>query len=140
MVDVFAPEKRSQIMSSIKGKNTKPEIVIRRLLHGAGYRFRIHVNLLPGKPDLYFSSRKKAVFVNGCFWHGHKGCRRARLPNSNKNFWRDKIQGNIQRDLKKRKELADMGIESFVVWECELSTIDNVMGNLKKFLGAPKHN
>ena len=140
MVDVFIPEKRSQIMSSIKGKNTKPEMVVRRLLHGAGYRFKVHVKILPGKPDLYFSSRKKAVFVNGCFWHGHKGCRRASVPKSNKKFWGDKIRNNVHRDLKKHKELADMGIESFVVWECELSNIDKVMGNLKGFLGAPKHS
>ena len=139
MADVFTPEKRSQIMSSIRGKDTKPEMVIRRLLHCVGYRFKVHANGLPGKPDLYFSSRKKAIFVNGCFWHGHEKCRRASLPKSNRKFWREKIRNNIRRDVETRKELATIGVESFVVWECELTDIDSVAKNLKGFLGAPRH-
>ena len=139
MADVFSLEMRTRIMSSIRGKDTKPEMVIRRLLHGQGYRYRVHENRLPGTPDLYFSSREKAVFVNGCFWHGHENCLRASLPKTNRNFWRDKIRKNIIRDQKKCLELNEMGIEYLVVWECELSDIGNAARKLMVFLGPPKH-
>ena len=138
-MDVFNKEKRSRIMSSITGKNTKPELAIRRLLHGEGYRYRIHEKNLPGKPDLYFSSRGKAVFVNGCFWHGHEKCRRASLPTSNRMFWVEKIQSNVNRDRKNRKELSNRGIDSLVVWQCELVDMNAVAKRLTSFLGAPKH-
>ena len=139
MADVFTPEKRSKIMASIREKNTKPEIMVRRLLHGAGYRFTVHAKSIPGKPDVYFSAREKAIFVNGCFWHGHQNCRRASLPNTNKKFWSEKIQGNVRRDLQILRRLADKGIKSFVVWECELSDIESVVQHLREFLGAPRH-
>ena len=140
MSDMFTRRQRTKIMSSIRGKDTKPELVVRRLLHGAGYRFRIHVKTLPGKPDLYFSSRAKAVFVNGCFWHGHEKCRKGTTrPKTNRHFWQKKIHENVRRDREKRKELAELGIKSFVVWECDLSRTDEVVSALKQFLGAPKH-
>lgn len=138
-MDVFNQEKRSRIMSSIKGRNTKPELVVRRLLHAEGYRYRIHEKSLPGKPDIYFSLRGKAVFVNGCFWHGHENCRRASLPKSNRKFWIEKIQGNVNRDCKNREELSKRGIDTLVVWECELFDIDAVVKRLFNFLGAPKY-
>ena len=109
-------------MSSIKGKDTRPELAV---LHGAGYRFRIHAENLLGRPDVYFSARAKAVFVNGCFWHGHERCRRAALPKSNRKFWKEKIRNNVCRDRRTRKELEARGIESFVVWECELADVED---------------
>jgi len=139
MADVFTREKRSRIMSSIKGRNTKPEIIVRRSLHAAGYRFRVHAKNLPGKPDIYFSRRRKAVFVNGCFWHGHEDCRRAALPKTNRKFWRQKIDATKDRDVRKRAELAKLGIRAFVVWECELKSNDPVMRKLTDFLGSAKH-
>ena len=138
MTDVFTPAERSRIMSSIKGKDTKPELIVRRMLHGAGYRFRVHVENLPGRPDLYFSARAKAVFVNGCFWHGHEKCRRAELPKSNRKFWEEKIRKNVLRDERTRKELAARKIESLVVWECELADVERVARELKEFLGEPR--
>ena len=86
-MDIYSPKKRSEIMSKISGKNTKPELIIRKLVHSKGYRFRIHKSNLPGKPDLVLSKYKKVIFVNGCFWHNHKNCRRSILPATNKKFW-----------------------------------------------------
>lgn len=138
MVDVFTREKRSRIMSSVKGKDTKPEVAVRRLLHRAGYRFRIHERNLPGRPDLYFSKRRKVIFVNGCFWHGHDDCRRAALPNSNKNFWNEKIQANKDRDIRNQWKLVEIGVNCLTVWECQLKDIKAVTQRLVEFLGAPK--
>ena len=138
MVDVFTREKRSRIMSSVKGKDTKPEVAVRRLLHRAGYRFRIHERSLPGRPDLYFSKRRKVIFVNGCFWHGHDDCRRAALPNSNKNFWNEKIQANKDRDIRNQRKLVEIGVNCLTVWECQLKDIKAVTQRLVEFLGAPK--
>ena len=104
-------------MSSIKGKDTKPELLVRRLLHGAGYRFRDHVENLPGRPDLRFSLRSKAVSVNGCFRRGYEKCRRANRPKSNRAFWVEKIRKNARRDRRARKDFAARGIESVVVWD-----------------------
>ena len=138
MVDVFTREKRSRIMSSVKGKDTKPEVAVRRLLHRAGYRFRIHERRLPGRPDLYFSKRRKVIFVNGCFWHGHDDCRRAALPNSNKKFWNEKIQANKDRDIRNQRKLVEIGVNCLTVWECQLKDIKAVTQRLVEFLGAPK--
>jgi DNA mismatch endonuclease (patch repair protein) len=135
VVDVFSAEKRSKIMAAVAGKNTKPEIVVRRLLHGLGYRYRLHAEDLPGKPDLYFAGRRKAVLVNGCFWHGHSGCTRAALPTSNAAFWQAKIARNVARDAVNVKRLKDLGIESFLVWQCELRDLKSLERRLSKFLG-----
>lgn len=97
-MDVFSREKRSQIMSRVSGKNTKPELIVRSLLHNMGYRFRLHRKDLPGKPDITLPKYKKNIFVHGCFWHGHLDCPRAKRPATNKKFWNEKLNKNIERD------------------------------------------
>lgn len=107
-------------MSRVKSKNTKPELILRSSLHGLGLRFRLHAKDLPGKPDLTFKRYRVAVFVNGCFWHGHKGCRKAALPETNIEFWKTKIEKNKNRDKKAYGKLKKMGWRVVVVWECRL--------------------
>jgi len=133
-VDVFPKEKRSQIMANIKGKNTKPEIIVRSILHKAGYRFRLHRRDLPGNPDIVLPKFKKAIFVHGCFWHGHKNCKRAKRPETKKNFWNEKLSKNIERDRKKQKELKKLGWHALVVWQCEIKDKDSVLNKLRNFL------
>lgn len=105
-------------MSAIRGKNTKPELVVRKLLHGCGFRFRLHRKDLPGKPDLVLPKYRKAVFVNGCYWHGHEDCELFRLPKSRKEFWSKKITGNRLRDDRNRDALIEAGWKVVTVWEC----------------------
>lgn len=119
MVDVVSPEKRSQMMSGIRDKNTKPEIAVRKALFALGWRYRIHDNRLPGKPDLVFPSRKAVIFVEGCFWHGHD-CHLFKLPSSRTEFWANKIKGNRQRDARVRSELQALGWRYLTVWECAI--------------------
>lgn len=108
-------------MSGIRGKNTKPEVAVRTYLHSAGLRFRLHVSSLPGKPDLVLPRWKAAVFVHGCFWHQHKGCRFAYTPKANAEFWRKKLGGNVVRDRRHAGSLKKQGWRVFTVWECDLS-------------------
>lgn len=136
MTDVFTPEKRSWLMSRITGKNTKPEIMVRRMIYSMGYRYRLHVKELPGKPDIVFRSRCKVIFVHGCFWHGHKDCSRSHRPSSNAGFWNDKIKANMQRDEKVIRELKAAGWSVFVVWECQLCRPQEVEIRLLDFLGG----
>src|SRR5687767_3965340 len=105
MADVFSREKRSEVMSRIRGKNTKPEIFVRKLLHRLGFRFRLHPKDLPGKPDLVLPRHSTVVFVHGCFWHQHLGCKEGRPPNSNQAFWTEKLNKNRERDERVRNEL-----------------------------------
>ncbi len=107
-------------MRQVKGRNTKPEMTLRRLLHAAGFRYRLHRRDLPGKPDLVFAGRRKVVFVHGCLWHQHPGCRAADRPASNRDYWDRKLGRNIARDQKNQSALAALGWTAFVVWECEL--------------------
>jgi DNA mismatch endonuclease, patch repair protein len=118
MADVFTRAKRSEIMARIKGKNTKPEIRLKKLLRAAGIRYRSHAKKLPGTPDVILPDSKAAVFVHGCFWHGHKGCRRSQLPSSNRAFWKKKITGNSLRDVKKARALRKLGWKVRVFWGC----------------------
>ena len=134
MVDTLSPEDRSRRMSAIRSGNTKPEIVVRRLLHGLGYRYRLHRRDLPGTPDLVFPSRRCVVFVHGCFWHRHEDCRLARLPKSRVEFWEAKLEGNRQRDQRKVRELNESGWRVLIVWECELADVDVLTMRLKNFL------
>ena len=138
MPDVFSPEKRSWIMAAIKGKNTKPEIRVRKLLHAMGYRFRIHKKDLPGKPDIVLPSYKKVVFVHGCFWHEHKGCKRATAPKTRTNFWREKIDKNKERDRKCVRLLRAKGYGVVTVWECETKNLNKLSNRLKRHLGRNK--
>lgn len=107
-------------MSLIRGKNTKPELAVRRLVHSMGYRYRLHRADLPGRPDLVFPGRKKVIFVHGCFWHRHPGCSRCRLPKSRTDFWESKLAGNRLRDLQHQEGLRALGWGVLVVWECQV--------------------
>lgn len=120
MTDIVDKQTRSRMMSGIRGKNTKPELAVRSFLHSAGLRFRLHAKL-PGKPDLYFPKYRTALYVHGCFWHRHENCRFSTTPKSNMEFWNRKFASNIERDNRVREEIADYGITSIVLWECEIS-------------------
>lgn len=120
MPDAMTPEQRHNCMSHIRAKNTKPEVIVRQYLHAAGMRFRIHVRKLPGCPDVVLPKYHTVVFVNGCFWHGHRGCRYATRPRTNAEFWQNKIQNNIRRDELSVQMLEAMGWKVVTVWECEL--------------------
>ena len=122
MVDVVDAKRRSEIMSRIRSKGTKPEMTVRRLLHGMGYRYRVHVPELPGKPDLVFVRKHKVIEVRGCFWHQHKdaGCRISRRPKSNRDYWLPKLKRNVERDAEHEEELRALGWDLLVLWECEV--------------------
>jgi DNA mismatch endonuclease (patch repair protein) len=137
MVDTFPTLKRKQIMAAVKSKNTRPEMIVRRMVHGMGFRFRLHVKSLPGTPDLVFAKRKKVIQVHGCFWHGHAGCSRSTLPTTNASFWSDKISANKKRDRKAERDLTALGFRSLTIWQCELRETSRVVKKLAKFLGAP---
>jgi DNA mismatch endonuclease (patch repair protein) len=118
-VDSLIPSERSRVMSLVKSKDTRPEMLVRRLLHSLGYRYRLHVRDLPGCPDLVFVRRRKVVFVNGCFWHRHNCKMGSRMPKSRVTFWRKKLVGNRNRDILRIGQLRDMGWDVLVVWECQ---------------------
>ena len=120
MVDVVDRATRSRMMSGIQGKNTKPELVVRQYLHGQGLRFRLHVRHLPGIPDLVLPKYKAVVFVHGCFWHHHSGCKYATMPSTRVSFWANKLSDNVARDEYQTAALGGLGWRIFVVWECEL--------------------
>ncbi len=119
MTDSIPPDERSRVMSRIKGKDTRPELAVRRILHSAGFRYRLHAKDLPGRPDIVLRSLKTLVFVNGCFWHGHD-CHGTRLPKSNRRFWNAKIKANMARDARNLAECRRLGWRVLVVWECAL--------------------
>ncbi|WP_415713066.1 very short patch repair endonuclease [Maridesulfovibrio sp.] len=118
-MDHLTPEKRSWNMSRIRGKDTKPEMVVRSLLHRMGYRFRLHRKDLPGKPDIVLPKYKTVLFVHGCYWHRHEGCRHATVPKTNTDFWMNKFNKNIERDQRVRQELQQLGWRVVTIWECE---------------------
>jgi DNA mismatch endonuclease (patch repair protein) len=127
MVDVLSPQQRSFNMSRIRGRDTKPELLLRRALHGRGFRFRLHRRDLPGRPDLVFPSRRAAMFVHGCFWHGH-GCHLSKMPTTRAEFWQRKINGTMARDRVAMDELNAAGWRVLVIWECGMrgpSRLDN---------------
>jgi DNA mismatch endonuclease (patch repair protein) len=135
MTDTLSASERSRIMSRVKAKDTRPEMLVRRLVHGAGYRYRLHGAKLPGKPDLVFSSRRKVIFVHGCFWHRHDDCALARMPKSNQGFWSIKLEKNKERDAIVYRGLHEMGWGVLVIWECELRDRDAVLWRIQRFLG-----
>ena len=134
MADRFSAEKRSEIMSRVKGSNTSVEIKVRGLLHSLGYRFRLHVAGLPGRPDIVLPKRQAVILVHGCFWHGHRGCQRSRRPQSNSEFWASKIDGNIARDKKIERKLRGLGWKVLVVWECKTKNEAQLARRLARFL------
>lgn len=120
-MDIVDSKTRSRMMSNIKGKNTKPEMVLRRALHQIGFRYVLHDKRLPGKPDMVFPKYRSVVFVHGCFWHQHQGCKNATMPSTRPDFWKNKLQGNVVRDRERIEELKNLGWRVLVVWECQLS-------------------
>lgn len=134
MTDVFTEEKRSWIMSRVKACDTKPELLVRSLVHRMGYRFRLHRRDLPGNPDIVLPRHGKVIFVHGCFWHGHKRCPRSKRPTTNKRFWNNKLDRNVERDKRFQRKLRVMGWKLLVVWQCETTKPDKLLAKLERFL------
>lgn len=138
MTDVHDKKTRSYNMSRIRSKDTKPEMIIRKFLFANGFRFRLHDKTLPGKPDLVLKKIKTAIFVHGCFWHGHKGCRYFVVPKTRTDWWLAKINGNISNDEKKKQKLTELGWNVITVWECDIrpdkrdNTLNSLLARLKK--------
>ncbi len=135
-MDKLSPERRSANMARIRSQNTNPELTLRKLIHCLGYRFRLHRNDLPGRPDLVFPSRKKVIFVHGCFWHQHTECREGRVPGSRLEYWGPKLRRNQERDALAQSSLRQQGWQYLVVWECELKDLAAVLKGVKRFLGT----
>ncbi|MBU1377071.1 MAG: DNA mismatch endonuclease Vsr [Alphaproteobacteria bacterium] len=134
-MDIVDPERRSRMMSRIRGKNTAPELAVRRLAHRLGFRFRLHRRDLPGSPDLVFPGRRKVVFVHGCYWHRHPGCRLAYQPKSNIDFWQAKFARNVERDAEAVAQLERQGWSPLIIWECESRDAGTVAARLRAHLG-----
>ncbi|PSO30905.1 very short patch repair endonuclease [Bradyrhizobium sp. MOS002] len=133
-MDTLTPAGRSERMSRVKNKNTAVEWRVRRLIHGLGYRYRLHRTNLPGKPDLVFASRRKVIFVHGCFWHMHSACKLARMPKSRLEFWQPKLERNRERDRQVQCDLKKLNWEAMVIWECELRDEEKLAGRIHAFL------
>lgn len=134
VVDRISPKKRSELMGRIRSKNTRPELLVRKIVFGLGYRYRLHARDLPGRPDLVFRAKKKVVFVHGCFWHRHLNCSIAHMPKSRIRFWKHKLEGNRQRDEKNKKALAKQGWAVLTIWECEMKNALELEKQLRDFL------
>lgn len=134
MVDRVDAATRSRNMARIRSIDTQAELRVRRIAHAIGYRFRIHRYDLPGTPDLVFPSRRVALFVNGCFWHRHEGCRRAAVPKTRTAFWEDKFRKTLQRDRRAEADLTDLGWRIEVIWECETHDRDHIERLLRRYL------
>jgi len=140
-IGVATDPARSAQMALVRGRDTKPEIRVRKALHAVGLRYRLHERRLPGVPDLVFPSRQLVLFVHGCFWHQHPGCSAARMPKSRLDFWQPKLTGNVERDARKQAELEAMGWEVRVIWECETrspSALAALVTAIKAVPGAGK--
>ena len=133
-MDRITSAQRSAQMSLVKSKNTGPELIVRKLAHSLGYRYRLHGAGLPGKPDLVFAKRKKVVFVHGCFWHRHVGCRRATTPATNLDYWLPKFERTVERDGQNIEALSSRGWSALAVWECELKNTGDLAEKLRAFL------
>jgi DNA mismatch endonuclease (patch repair protein) len=137
-MDTLTPEQRSERMGRVRNKDTKPELKVRRLLHRMGYRYRLHAGDIPGRPDVVFRRKRKAIFVHGCFWHRHPdpACPLARTPKSRHDFWSAKFAANVARDARVTDELSQLGWDAFTVWECQLRDTGDLERRLREFLGA----
>jgi DNA mismatch endonuclease (patch repair protein) len=133
-MDIVSKQRRSEIMASIKGKDTKPEKKVRSLLHRMGYRFRLHKKTLPGKPDITMKKYKTVIFVNGCFWHQHPGCKDSTTPKSNIDFWGKKLHENVERDMLKITKLKDLDWNVLIIWECETEKAEVLENKIRKGL------
>lgn len=136
MVDHVSPERRTQIMRSIRSKDTGPEILVRKAAHRLGLRFRLHVKRLPGKPDLVFKKWNTVLFVNGCFWHRHPGCRKASDPKTQPQFWQKKFADNVRRDETNHRALTELGWRVVVFWQCQVRTIEEATLLLENYFPA----
>lgn len=134
MVDHLSSEERSRNMSRVKGRDTKPERLVRSLIHSMGFRFSLYRKDLPGRPDIVLTRHRKLVFVHGCFWHGHPGCSRATMPSTNIQFWEKKISGNRMRDVTVRRRLGIMGWRVLVIWQCQTKNTEKLKTRLARFL------
>jgi DNA mismatch endonuclease (patch repair protein) len=137
MTDIVDQATRSRMMSGIRGRDTKPEMVVRRALHAAGLRYRLHVRDLPGRPDIVLPGRRTAVFVHGCFWHRHPGCRLAATPSTRPEFWQAKFEGNVRRDRQSSEALKAQGWAVVVVWECETRDPARVAAIVEQLAARP---
>ena len=135
MADMFSPEERSRIMSRVRSKGTGPEKKVRSLLHHLGYRFRLHRKDLPGNPDIVFPSRKKVIFVHGCFWHRHDCKAGRKIPKTNTEYWTEKISRNVVRDAEQSYSLQAAGWERLIIWECEMRDEEQLKTKILEFLG-----
>ncbi|MCH5213696.1 MAG: DNA mismatch endonuclease Vsr [Muribaculaceae bacterium] len=145
MADTMTPEQRHRCMAAIRGKDTKPEMLVRRYLHSLGYRYGLHNKKLPGSPDLVLRKYKTVIFIHGCFWHGHEGCKFYRLPKTNEEFWEEKITRNRRRDQETATKLAAKGWNVVTIWECDLKnkekrerTLSNLHFTLQRLQSPPK--
>jgi DNA mismatch endonuclease, patch repair protein len=133
-MDIMTVSERSRRMSLIRSKDTQPELEVRRLVHGMGYRYRRHDSKLPGRPDIVLKSRRKVIFVHGCFWHLHRGCPNSRPPKSKLDYWKPKLEGNVNRDKLVRVRLRRLGWQQLIVWECELRDRERLNRKIESFL------
>jgi DNA mismatch endonuclease (patch repair protein) len=131
--ETVSPE-RSALMARVRGKNTKPEMVVRRIVHGLGYRYRLHVRSLPGSPDLVFPRKRKIIFVHGCFWHRHEGCGRTTFPKTRADYWSAKFSANVARDAAQATSLRRLGWSVLTIWECEIREVPALPRMISHFL------
>jgi len=136
MTDIVDPATRSWMMSRIKGKNTKPELIVRSQLHKMGFRFRLHRKDLPGKPDIVLPKHKTIVFVHGCFWHRHRNCKYAHDPKSKQGFWQKKFKENVERDKQNRKKLSSLGWRTAIIWECQATHSSKLQKLIEKIFNS----
>lgn len=135
-MDFLSPKKRSVLMSRVRGKDTSPELIVRRIVRRLGYRFRTYHPSLPSKPDLVFPTKQKVILVHGCFWHRHTGCKKASMPKTRVGFWRNKFEHNRRRDRKKMRELRRRGWQALILWECETQAPDKLRKRIHEYLEA----
>jgi len=142
MIDVVDRATRSRMMANIRGRDTKPEMLVRRMLHGAGFRFRLHHRLMPGRPDIVLPKHRAAIFVHGCFWHRHEGCRFCTTPATRPDFWRDKFAANVERDARNIASLLASGWRVATIWECALKDKGSAewAKALVEWIGTPMGN
>jgi DNA mismatch endonuclease (patch repair protein) len=133
-MDIYSQKKRSEIMSKISGKDTKPEILVRKFLFSKGFRYRVNDKQYPGSPDIVLPKFKTAIFIHGCFWHGHPGCKASRLPETRKEFWEKKINDTKLRDKRKTGALEKMGWNTIVIWQCEITNTENRQKRMESLL------